>query len=153
MGFWDYLTEAGVHPWISGIAAECVTAIRPLDSTVLDRVEGAFEEYVGGDLTPAVLVAVLRSQGYDPEERGDGVWEETRDGRTVAVAFGDAGLSKDDYYRAIRFREENISVRDGVETYPYFAVGMATRLDPRRYGEARQKRIEYHWPDFSIPGR
>ncbi|MFA6869938.1 MAG: hypothetical protein WCQ63_03020 [Methanomethylophilus sp.] len=151
--FWDYLTEKGIHPWLSDIVADCLVHRRPLDDTLLKRLADAFYEYMHGDLNCASLAGVVRAQGYSARELQNMLF-------SAAMPAGEAtvyvtGENEVPYKnaRTIALGTWNISERDGVEYYPYFAAGMFTCLDPARQHDIRQQRIEYHWPDFSLPGR
>ncbi len=151
--FWDFLTAKGIHPWLSDIVADCLVHRRKLDDTLLLRLADAFTEYVNGDLSCRSLAGLVRAQGYEARELQDMLFDaELPAGPATVFVTGDHEVPYRNE-RTLALGAWNISVRDGVEYYPYFAAGMFTCLDPARQHDIRQQRIEYHWPDFAIPGR
>lgn len=150
MSFADHLSATGIHPWVSDVAAMALGAGRALDSAILDRLEKAFEDYVGGDLSLESLSDVVALQGYFINMRGDFFVVNTSGGPVNVLRNVPAGNMEG---RTLVFGEWNTERRGDVELVPFFAAGMFTCLDPGRRGEFRQKRIEYHWPDPDIPGR
>ncbi len=140
MSFSEYLTECGVHPWLSDIAANGISLGTPADASVVGRISAVFSEFTGGNPGIGCLADIVSLQGYS-------VSEITENGFTVTGKNIIWHISSDGpgYISA---------ERDGdARRLPLYAIGMFVCLDPERRSEFRQKRIEYHWPDPSIPGR
>lgn len=148
-GFWGRLPEYGVHPWISDIAARCLSRREKMDAGVLSKMEGAFRRFVGESPDVSRMAEAISSLGYRVETSG-GRLLVGMDGGTVSVFLGEPDTVRG---RTVALGDWNVHEEDGAEYYPLFAAGMFNCLDPDRRCEFRQSRVEYHWPDPSLPGR
>ncbi|AGI47043.1 hypothetical protein TALC_00028 [Thermoplasmatales archaeon BRNA1] len=143
--FLAYLSEAGVHPWLSDIASRCLSRKEPLDPTVLSKMQDAFDSFAP-NLDFQHMCQIISDQGY-PFEAGEGIVKISHTGGSVTASLSETSVSD------IVFRRGNI-VSEGERTlYPLFAAGMLSSILPSDDGIRRQSRIEYHWPDGDIPGR
>lgn len=150
--FWDFLTVERVHPWLSDIAAMSLSDGRGLSPTICGKISEAFSEYIGGEGDPDILSEVIASQDYQVIREEDHL-DVPLSGTVCHIYIGNRPEAADRDGRTLVLGGDVIEKKDGMEFYPLFAAGMFTRLDPERKDDLRQKRIEYSWLDFSIPGR
>ncbi len=140
MSFSEYLTECGIHPWLSDIAANAISLGTSVDVSVERRISAAFSEFAGGDPGIGCLADIVSMQGYSVSEMTENGFTVT--GKSIVWHIRSDGPG---YISAER--------DGGTRRLPIYTIGMFVCLDPERRPEFRQKRIEYHWPDPSIPGR
>ncbi len=148
-GFWGRLPDYGVHPWVSDIAARCLARRETMDASILSRMREAFRRFTGDAPDMPRIAETISSLGYSVEVSKRCLHVETDDG-TVNVFLGEPDAVSG---RTVALGDWNVHEEEGAEYYPMFAAGMFTCLDPGRRYEFRQKRLEYHWPDSSLPGR
>jgi len=139
-----------IHPWISDIAASSLSDRRELDQTVCKKLSSAFEAYAGAEPGLCNIRDIISSQGYDVKTCKDHL-RITISGTVSCVCLLTCNMTGCE--RQIVLGGNTIATIDGEEHYPLFAAGMFTCLDPSEKNRFRQKRIDYSWPDTSIPGR
>lgn len=152
VSFSEYLSEIGIHPWVSDIAANSIRYGTPIDRSVADRMSKAFRGFVGGRICAGTVSEAVSRQGYTVSDVGRDCFSVMMNGDVWHICL-DILPDKGSAGRTVVLRDGVPSMDGEVSYLPYYAAGMFTCLDPVRRDEFRQRRVEYHWPDTSISGR
>lgn len=70
VSFSGYLSEIGIHPWVSDIAANSIRYGTPIDRSVADRMSKAFRGFVGGRICAWTVSEAVSRQGYTVSDVG-----------------------------------------------------------------------------------
>ncbi len=124
MDFVTFLKKKEVPDFFVSLAKRCVLDRRPLDITVMHRLNLAYKEYCDYDTSTARTVQIMNAQGYDAINQGNVVIYTVLNGDPAEIHTTACGVKQRENERVITFGSWNVHMKYGVEYYPFFVIGV-----------------------------
>ncbi|MDD2626043.1 MAG: hypothetical protein PHT00_03620 [Candidatus Methanomethylophilus sp.] len=130
--FRQFALQHGVSEQTYLTAMRNLLDLQRMNPSVQFLVADAFSKYVRGEFTVHRMAELVKSQGYPTDDEKEMYFDTTVNGAPVTVFVTCCGVTPMPGRRTIALGLWNVSFRDHIEFYPFFAAAMFDVLDPSR---------------------
>jgi len=129
--FEEFLDSIEFPSWLTDLAKNGLADRRELDVTVFSKMSEAFHTYMAEDFSCASMARMITAQGYETVNNANTFIETVVNGRPTIICLTGCGICMPEgRKRVIALGPWNVSRRNGIDHYPYFAAGVMKSIDP-----------------------
>ena len=129
--FEEYLDSIEFPSWLADLAKNCLADYREMDVTVFTKMSEAFHTYMDEDFSCASMARMITAQGYETVNNANTFIETVINGHPTIICLSACGICMPEgRKRIIALGPWNVSHRNGVDRYPFFAAGLMKSIDP-----------------------
>jgi len=129
-GFREFTEQNGVGAKSFLDTERCLLALQMVGCSDLFLMQKAFAKYAQNDMSVEKMAALIATQGYPVQNQDEISFETEIQGRPVTVYVTCCGVTPVKGRRTIALGAWNVSYRDHIEFYPFFAAALFDTLDP-----------------------